>query len=98
MIILEPSCCDHEESVGREADGGAGGGRFGSASVRRFSFTVHLFKRHLCDTVLPVFVHHGAYSSLLLHHFIVSVPQTCEPSLVPRQLTVAYQWVICAKA
>lgn len=71
--ILEPSGGDHEEGVGREADGGAGGGRRRGAPVRRFSFTVHLLEGHLSDAVFPVLVDHGANSALLLHHLVVSV-------------------------
>lgn len=96
-IILEPPGGDHEEGVGREADGGAGGGRRRGPPVRRFSFTVHLFERHLSDAVFPVLVDHGANSALLLHHLVVSVAQACQPGLIPRQLTVTYQRVICDK-
>lgn len=94
MIILEPPGCDDKEDFSREADVSADGRRR-RASVRWFSFTVHLLKRHLGDAVLTVLVHHRADSPLLLHHFVVSVSKTCEPGLVPRQLAVTNQWVIC---
>lgn len=69
--------------------------RGSGASVSGFSLAVHLFERHFGDAVLAMLIDHSADGAFLLHHLVVAVSETGQPRLVPTQLAVANQRVIC---
>lgn len=64
------------------------------SSVPRLSLAAHFLKRHFSDAVLPMLADHSTNRTFLLHHFVITVSEPGQPGFIPREITVADQWII----